>query len=328
LQDQIPIIDAAAQQAYEYAGAAENYSSSVADCEHGYWPEISAQFVPWVYQLFLRRPLEHKIEAGPKLAASPFAQQLLIDDQPVDVVTADMPEFESLKFADLDEDGGGKAFLAIIEHRRLAARQRRGELMQHPDELRDELTRCLGLSALKLSPTASGDGESLRIETEPGLHVPATWIKHDPSDKSRVVLVVGEAASRRMFRDDAPNRLDLSMREELALGPDLSLLVLLNRPPIGMWVWDCLAAARWLREQEYEQVELIGVGDAGALIATFAGLLSDDIAQVRVDAATIISLDKLASERPRRLRYWADRLLWITDVPEANQMLRRMTRRQ
>jgi hypothetical protein len=83
-----------------------------------------------------------------------------------------------------------------------------------------------------------------------------------------------------------------------------------------MWVWDAMAAARWLRQQGYE-VELVGVGDAGSLIAAMAATLSQDVTSARVPNARIRSPDEdVVGGRTAHTPYWAHRLLWVADLPE------------
>jgi hypothetical protein len=318
LLDQIPLFDLNAQQAYRHSGTTGNYQTRLADAEHGYWPEIAAQFIPWVYELFNGHALAHTVKAGPKITNSPFSQQLLIDDIPVDVVKSDDRAFADLAIAGLPEDGGAQAFLRIIDERLQAAKTHRSELEQS-GQLRSKLEHSLGLDSLKCSPQVIASASSVQIQTEPGIVVCGDWIH--PGKDRRVTLVVGETADREKLPAGSSPRLDLQMREELSLGPDLSLLVLLNRPPLGMWVWDCMSTARWLRQQGYETVNVVGVGEAGSVIAILAGLLSDDIASVHTEGS-IPSFASIAASHPRQFRYWADRLLWVVDPSEATPKAR------
>ena len=160
--------------------------------------------------------------------------------------------------------------------------------------------------------------------TEPNLQVGVEWVCRAAAASGAVSLVVGDRANRMQYQGNGSARLDLSMREQDTLGADLVVLALLNRPPLGMWVWDALNAASWLRKKGYTEIELIGVGEAGAMIATLAGLLSADVACVEVVGACIGSLDTdVVGRQLRATKYWAYRLLWVTDVPEAIEVLKR-----
>lgn len=340
LLDQIPLIDGAARTAYAHAAATDCYSSGIADCKHGYWPEISAQFIGWVHEVFVGMPAASQMAAGPKPDGQQSHQQLLlIDGVPVDAAMPGSSAFDAMKFATLTEDGGQDAMLKIIEARRLDARSHRAAMLAQPDRMRAELKRCLGLEKLELSPSDNkedneDDCHVVQLVTEPGLHVRAEWVSGDTPDDDhvgagKILLVVGSRADRQRF-DTQPSapRLDLYQREEDILGPDLTALVLLNRPPLGMWVWDAIRAARWLRQRRAgADIELVGVGEAGAIIASLAGLLSDDIDGVRLVRPVLRSLDDdIVGQHARQTPYWAFRLLWVTDLPEAAETLRRSGR--
>jgi hypothetical protein len=89
-----------------------------------------------------------------------------------------------------------------------------------------------------------------------------------------------------------------------------------------MWVWDAMAAAHWLRREGFK-VELVGVGDAGALIAPMAAALSQDVATARAVNAQLRSLDEdVVGRRTAHTPYWAHRLLWVADVPDLATFLK------
>jgi hypothetical protein len=91
---------------------------------------------------------------------------------------------------------------------------------------------------------------------------------------------------------------------------------MLNRPPLGMWVWDTMSAAQWLKSQGFE-IEVVGVGEAGALIAIMATALCDEIASGRAVDGHLGSLDEdVVGRHVASTPYWAHRLLWVADVPE------------
>jgi len=310
LFDQIPTIERAAKTAYRHAGASERFSSNTCHCDHGDYPEYQADFITWIYQVFFGRPPARRIAAGPKGHAKDRLrrQHILLDGQAVAVIDAGSVEFGRMKFPDFDEDGGRKAFLPIIEERRTAARHGRAELACQPERLRTELRWSLGVAELTMAPTAGDEGRAILLRTEPNLQVGAEWVRR-AADRSRSVsLGVGDRASRSRYHGGGLTRLDLQMREQDALGDELTVLVLLNRPPLGMWVWDCMSAATWLRQKGYSEIELIGVGEAGRIISTLAGLLSDEVTRVETVGDGIHSLDAdVVGRRARDTRYWAYR---------------------
>jgi len=329
--DVIPIIDRAAVTAYRLAGEPGRFSSTTCDCKHGDYPEFQADIINWVHRIFFGKPPVRRVTAGPKRPADwahgLLTQSILLDGQPVKVVGEGTAEYERLKFPDFDEDGGRKAFLPIIAERQTAARAHRARLVDQPERLRDGLLRSLGLVGMELAPFASGDGGEIRLRTEGELEIRAEWVRRATEASGSVTLVVGNRESQLRYRDGGSARLDLEMREQNALSHELTVLVVLNRPPLGMWVWDSLNAARWLRQMGYREVELVGVGEAGRIIALLAGLLSDEVTHVSLAGAGIKSLDEdVVGRQALTTRYWTYRLLWVTDLPEAAETLRRMGR--
>ena len=175
-----------------------------------------------------------------------------------------------------------------------------------------------------MSVFAQQDDLSVNLTTEPGLTVAGTWVCQLPPPRRSVVrLVVGAEYDRLKYRLYDEDRLDLEMREEGFLTDSLKVLVLTNRPALGMWVWDTLSAAYWLRQQGYREVELVGAGPSGSVIATCAALLSDDIDTVSLVGDTIPSLETaVVNKQLRHTPYWCYRLLWLIDLPQARDWLR------
>lgn len=317
----IPVIDAAARSAYEFAGVPERYSSHLSPCPHGLWPVMQIEDISWFSEIFFgRRPpsgaLSLRSVAGKRFEALLVAK----DGKPpevVETIESGHADWRKLQVGGLDDDGGKPAFLAIIESRRRDARAARAAVRDR-GSFATELRRSLGLSSLTLHPTAEARGDAVVLETEPGLHVAGRWVAR-PADRSTPVsLVVGLAADRAARLDPAPAaRFDLELREEGALGPATWALVMLNRPPVGMWAWDAISAAHWLKREGHPAVELIGVGDTGAIVALLAGALSEDVGAVRVLRAGIRSLDEeIVARQAPGTPYWAHRLLWTADLPE------------
>lgn len=324
----IPVIDAAAQAAYTHAGVPERYSSHLSDCEHGYWPVMQVEAIEWFCERFFgRRPEPGKVTTGRLLAGTDLAE-IVVDGRPVQVFTEDTPEFTMMHVGDLPDDPGKSAFLSIVDMRRRDAAEYRAKLATDAaaEQMLGQLRLCLGIQDLCLRPQGEATRHELDIETESGLTVRAEWVRGAAEPGERVRLVVGAAADRGGYDDCRLPRLDLKMREETGLGEPLWALVLLNRPPLGMWVWDAICAAHWLRRQGWGSIELVGAGEAGAVIAPFAGILSDDVASVSIVSSPVVSLDELVSCHPAECRYWAHRLLWVTDTPEIIQMLSRQGR--
>src|SRR5262249_38607422 len=149
------------------------------------------------------------------------------------------------------------------------AREARTMIARDGPRMLLELARCLGVSAGGPEVSATVQGDVIRLETETGLHVEGRWLKAARPNTARVSLVVGRADDRRAAVLDSPARFDLTMRAEALTASSTNppwAFAMLNRLPLGMWVRDAMAAGRWLRGQGFE-VELIGAGDAGALIA-------------------------------------------------------------
>lgn len=327
----IPIIDSAARTAYKLAGVPGRYSGRIEPCPHGLWPVAQIGVIAWFCERFLGRPpAEGTIALGPPPKGSRF-ETLIVNGTPVVDFPDGGAEWKALEVdgfpyddaAGLDANG----FLRIIEGRRLDARAARAALAKDSPRMLAELAQCLGLPASKPTVTSRRDGSRVILETEAALHVSGEWIKPPTAQSGRVALVVGEGDDRRPANGiDAPARFDLELREEaLTRAPTSPLwaLAMLNRPPLGMWVWDTMSAARWLRGQGFE-VELVGVGDAGAIIAPMAAALSDDVASARVVNARLGSLDEhVVGNRLARTPYWAHRLLWVADVPELVAYLRK-----
>ncbi|HEV8524108.1 MAG TPA: CocE/NonD family hydrolase [Terriglobales bacterium] len=318
----IPVIDGAARAAYEFANAGNRYSSHIAPCPHGLWPVAQIEAISWFLQVFLgRRPPEGTFTLQP-VRDGEF-EKLIIDGIPVEVVSDKDPEFGKLRVGQLGDDAGGPGFLQIIGTRRRDARHARASLAKNPARMRRELTRCLGLNGLDMNPRATVEGDRVTLETESGLRVFGRWVRPAADKADPVYLVVGTSVDRSEGLDlgDAA-RFDLQMREEGVLGPDTWALVMLNRPPIGMWAWDVMSAARWLSSQGYRRVRLAGVGDAGAVIAILAGTLAHDFASVEVHKNQIRSLDEdVVGKKTAYTPYWAHRLLWVADLPELAQLL-------
>lgn len=193
-------------------------------------------------------------------------------------------------------------------------------------QLCSELRCCLGIDRLALQPTASADGEHLCIETEPGLYVKTRWVQPPCAVGDTVRLIVGSAVDRQAYTAGDTARIDLPLREDEGLGEPLWALVMLNRPPLGMWVWDALCTARQLSRDGFGTIELTGVGEAGSLVAVFAGVLSADVTKVRTSPSEPVSLDTIVADRPTTCRYWAHRLLWTADTPELVHLLRQQGR--
>ena len=312
----IPNIDGLARAAYAHAGVPERYGSHLADCEHGYWPPLQLETIGWFHEVFFgERPAEGRVGLGDELAHGRF-RGLVIDGRPVEVALEDTPAFDQTRVGDLHDDPGEEAFLRIIETRRADARRYRSERLGDQAALREELSRCLGLPENMPEPRlVAGEGRS-RLQTEPGLTIAVDWTRSPDDTCDTVRLVIGAAEDRAAFAEDGPPRLDLEMREEAGLGKALWALVLTNRPPLGMWVWDAMCAAQWLRREGFARVELVGAGEAGAVIAPYTGFLSSHVDTVRLVGSPVVSLDELVGQHPRACRYWAHRLLWVADTTD------------
>lgn len=326
----VPIIDGAAKAAYELAGASQRYRSRIEPCSHGLWPVAQIEVVNWFCEVFQGgRPPEGTLT----LAAAPLGSRfdtLVVNGSPVVDFPDGSQRWWQLQVADFPDDDAarldGSGFLQIIETRRQEARISRATMAQSPRRMLSELTHCLGLGSLQLRPSAIAKGDCLVLETEPGLHVSGRWVKPPQNGAATIALVVGTAADRLAAGDlQVPARFDLSLREEeltASARDPLWAFAMLNRPPLGMWVWDTLSTARWLSRQGFK-VELVGVGDAGAIIAPLAGALSEDVAAVRVANARLRSLDEdVVARHIANTPYWAHRLLWVADLPELMALLK------
>jgi hypothetical protein len=178
-----------------------------------------------------------------------------------------------------------------------------------------------------MDPKAGREGGFTALETEPGLRVFGHWVREAASKSEAIELVVGTTEDRERARKTVAARFDLLLREEATLGPDTWALVMLNRPPVGMWAWDALSAARWLKGEGFRTVQLRGVGNTGAVVAVFAAALSRDIDAIHVEGNTIQSLDEdVVGKQAAQTRYWAHRLLWVTDLPELKTLLQQQGR--
>jgi hypothetical protein len=209
----------------------------------------------------------------------------------------------------------------VIEQRRKEAARQRENALNNPKQIKSDLARVLGIDDLKPNITGCSDGNNITLETEPNLTVRAHWITKDGEGKS-VNLLVGSASDKQQMVCQGAC-LDLYMREEGFLGEQLDLLVLLGRPPLGMWILDAVCAARWLRHNGFKHITLTGAGDAGQVIALYAGLLSDDIDEVRIIGASMDSIDNdIVGKQLRDTPYWAYRLLWVADLPQCRQFLK------
>jgi hypothetical protein len=284
----------------------------------------------WFCEVFRgRRPAEGTVTLAPPPAGSRF-ETLVVVGSPVVDFPDGSPRWKELQVADMPYDdaagldGGG--FLRVIEARRQDARVSRASMARDPHRMLSELMRCLGLPAAQAAARAELNGDQVDFETEPGLHVSGQWVKSPSGKAGRVALVVGKAEDRHAASGlGAPARFDLTLREErltTSLSGPLWAFVILNRPPLGMWVWDAMASAQWLRRQGFD-VELVGVGDAGALIAPMAAALSHDVASARVVNAHLRSLDEdVVRRKAADMPYWAHRLLWVADIPELAAVLK------
>jgi dienelactone hydrolase len=326
----IPVIDGAARAAYALADASARYSNRIEPCPHGLWPVAQIGVVNWFCEVFLgRQPPEGTLTLAPPPAGSRF-ETLVADGSPVVDFPDGSPRWQELQVADMPEDDAagrdGSGFLRIIAARRQDAQVSRAAMARDPSRMLSELARCLGLPSAQLEASAKSHEDLVDLETEPKLHVSGRWVKPPPGKSGRVALVVGKAEDRRLAGDvDAPARFDLALREERlttsSSGP-LWAFAMLNRPPLGMWVWDAMAAANWLRRQGFD-VELVGVGDAGALIAPIAAALSHDVASARTVNSHLHSLDEdVVGTRTSHSPYWAHRVLWVSDVPELITLLK------
>jgi dienelactone hydrolase len=326
----IPIIDAAARGAYALAGASGRYSSRIEPCPHGLWPVAQIGLVDWFCEVLRGcKPPGGTLTLGPPPPGSRFAT-LVDDGVPVVAYPDGSAPWKELEIAGMPADDAagldGRGFLRIVEGRRRDARAARAALAGNPPRMRDELRRCLGLPAPLPNAQVTTRGDEVLLETEPGLHVLGRWVKPPKAGRDGVALVVGRADDRRAAGDlTARARFDLEFREEGLTSSAISPLwafAMLNRPPLGMWVWDALSAAEWLRREGHE-VELIGVGDAGALIAPMAAALSRDVARARVVTTRLPSLDEdVVTKQVPHTPFWAHRLLWVADVPELVALLK------
>ena len=106
------------------------------------------------------------------------------------------------------------------------------------------------------------------------------------------------------------------------MGRPFGPLLLINRPPLGMWVWDVMSAAHWLKSQGFSQVQLAGVGEAGSVIAVLAAALTRDVDAVGFAGRRIDSLDAVVEAAEGPTPFWAYRLLWVADLPDLLEKLR------
>jgi dienelactone hydrolase len=336
----IPVIDGAAKAAYELAGVPERYSSHLSYCDHSYCPEMQVEAISWFSELFfgrrpaqgaltLRRVPNYEFERHRRVGSLHRLQDLLVSKdgqapEPIEIIPPEDKDWNRLKVGDLEDDGGKQAFLKIIEVRRQDARRARAAMTKDTGRLIKEVAHCLGIDALRMGLQVRSEGNAVVLETEPGLRTHGQWIEPVTDKAKTVYLVVGSAADRAALTDlPAAARFDLSLREETSLGKATWALVMLNRPPIGMWAWDAMSAAHWLESQGAQKIELVGVGDTGAIVALLAGVLSPEVNSVSLERNRVRSLDKDIVERQTpETPYWAHRLLWVTDLPEMISVLK------
>jgi hypothetical protein len=188
------------------------------------------------------------------------------------------------------------------------------------------MRHCLGWDGLELNRAASQEGESVVFETEPGLHVRARWIGKSSDHSTTVRILLGrkedrEAAARSL--DPALPMLDLDLRESDTVAKSTMVLLILNRPPIGMWAWDALTAVEALASQGYQSMELVGAGDAGVVTAALAGVFTGREVPVRFSGQHLESLDAdiVGKQLPKTV-FWAHRLLRVSDLPDWVQLLK------
>lgn len=326
----IPVFVGAATSAYELAGARDRFSFRIDRIGHGLWPPAQVHLVRWFSEQLLAKPLpDDALVLGPKPPGSQF-ETLVLNGSPVVTYTDGSEQWKRLQIGEMPTDDAagadGAGFLHVIDTRRRDARPARAALAKDPGRLSRELARVLGIDSLAPSRTARVDGGSVSFETEPGLHVAGNWVARPPKASDRVALVVGTAADRRALKEAGSGaRFDLAIRrEEFLLVPRGALwpFTLLNRPPLGMWVWDAMTAAAWLKREGFSRVDLVGAGDAGAIVALMTGVLSRDVASVRVTNAGITSIDEdVVGKRVVTTPFWAHRLLWVADLPELRALL-------
>ena len=244
--------------------------------------------------------------------------------KPIEIIEPFDSEWQTFRTANLDDDPGPPAFLHIIQTRLAESRVSRASYQAKPAERTRELRRILGVDSLSLGTSAVKEGALVKLETEPGLHISATWVRPPRSNRGHVSLVVGATSDRAGIEGPGDGaRLDVPLRDELNLGKPLDPLLLLNRPPLGMWVWDAIWAAHWLRSEGFSRVELVGAGEAGSVIAVLAGTLTRDVDEVILKGRRLGSLDKDVVEAGRGpTPFWAHRLLWVADLPDLRETLK------
>jgi hypothetical protein len=336
----IPIIDGTAQVAYEADGVGDRYSSYMAPCNHRYCEPMQIESISWFCERFFGRrpasgsltlvkvPEEQLQKRKTNSSLWRFFNLLVNTDgtggKPIEIIEPFDSEWPAFRTANLDDDPGPPAFLHIIQTRLAESRASRTAYRQKPAARDRELRRVLGLDSLSVGTGVVQEGPIVRMETEPGLHISATWVRPLKSNRGRVSLVVGSTSDRAGVdsRDDGA-QLDVPMRDEANDGKPLDPLLLLNRPPLGMWVWDAIWAAHWLRSEGFSRVELVGAGKAGSVIAVLAGTLTRDVDEIILKGRCLGSLDKDVVEAGRGpTPFWAHRLLWVADLPDLRETLK------
>jgi hypothetical protein len=104
--------------------------------------------------------------------------------------------------------------------------------------------------------------------------------------------------------------------------------IMLDRPYVGQRTWDVLRVLNWLRDIGYSEVHLVGKG-WGALPATFAAVLSDDVKQVTLKNA-LTSYTDIATTRDYTwpLSALLPNVLASFDLPDCYKALRDKRLRQ
>jgi hypothetical protein len=337
----IPIIDGAAKASYAAAGVAERYSSYLAPCPHWYCEPMQVESIGWFHERFfgkrpaegtlaLRKIPEERVRRRRTINTNLRIEELLVRDAsgdytPIEVIEPYDADWKRLQVGELEDEPGKNAFLAIIAARREESRAARLASVKRPSALwLADLRHSLGIEGLKLNPSVIDHDSLLTLEPEPGLKVQARRSGDTALDRSRpVTLVVGSQADREVFGTGAAQRIDLDLREERAMTNATMLLMILNRPPLGMWVWDAVTAVHALRSQGYPEINLVGAGDTGAVVAALAGVLTREASTVQTTGSRIQSLDAdVVGNQLPKTRFWAHRLLRVADLPDCLALLR------
>jgi len=99
--------------------------------------------------------------------------------------------------------------------------------------------------------------------------------------------------------------------------------IMLDRPYLGQKVWDVLRTLQWLQARGYNEIDLLGSG-WGALIATFAALLSETVNSVELQNR-IASFESLAVDEDydMPLAYLPPGVLTKFDLPDVDEYFKR-----